>query len=98
MVPAQRRCQSGPFGTQEKYQPAHSSYERSANKCVVWVYYTWSEITHSRALDVAIAGTACAQLSSFVRVPLLVKAVMPERTLGVVSRVLTLAVYTLEGV
>jgi len=31
-------------------------------------------------------------------VPLLVKAVTPEGILGVVSRVLTLAVYTLEGV
>ena len=49
-------------------------------------------------MDVAVAGTACAQLSSFIGVPLLVKAVTPERTLGVISRVLTLAVYTLEGV
>ena len=48
-------------------------------------------------MDVAVAGMACAQLSSFVRVLLLVKAVTPERTLGVVSRVLTLVVYTLEG-
>jgi len=49
-------------------------------------------------LDVAVAGMACVQLNSFVRVLLLVKAVTPERTLGVISRVLTLAVYILEGV
>ena len=49
-------------------------------------------------LDVVVADTAYAQLSSFIGVPLLVKAVTPEGTLGVVSRVLTLAVYTLEGV
>jgi len=48
-------------------------------------------------LDVAVAGTTCVQLSSLVGVPLLVKAVAPERTLSVISRVLTLAVYTLEG-
>jgi len=49
-------------------------------------------------LDVAIAGMTCVQLSSLVGVPLPVKAVAPERTLSVVSRVLTLAVYTLESV
>jgi len=43
-------------------------------------------------LDIAVTGTACAQFSSFVRVPLLVEAVALEGTLGVVSRVLTLAV------
>jgi len=49
-------------------------------------------------LDVAVAGMTCVQLSSLVGVPLLVKAVAPERTLSVISRVLTLAVYTLEGI
>ena len=49
-------------------------------------------------MNVAVAGMTCAQLSSFVRVPLLVKVVIPERTLGVIGRVLTLVVYTLEGV
>jgi len=45
-------------------------------------------------LDIAVAVTdaTCAQFSSFVRVPLPVKAVAPEGTLGVVSRMLTLAV------
>jgi len=45
-------------------------------------------------LDIAVAvtGATCAQFSSFVRVPLPVKAVAPEGTLGVVSRMLTLAV------
>ena len=49
-------------------------------------------------LDITVTGTTCAQFSSLVRVPLLVKAVAPEGTLSVVSRVLTLAVETLEGV
>jgi len=49
-------------------------------------------------LDVAVAGTTCAQLSSLVGVPLPIKAMVPEGTLDVISRVLTLAVYTLEDV
>ena len=43
-------------------------------------------------LDIAVTGMTCAQFSSLVRVPLLVKAVAPEEKLSVVSRVLTLAV------
>jgi len=43
-------------------------------------------------LDIAVTGTTCVQFSSLVKVPLLVKAVVPEGTLNVVSRVLTLAV------
>jgi len=43
-------------------------------------------------LDVAVTGTTCAQFSSLVRVPLLVKAVAPEEILSVVSRMLALAV------
>lgn len=49
-------------------------------------------------MDVAIAGMTCMQLSSLVKIPLLVKAIVPERILGVISRVLTLAVYILEGI
>ena len=52
----------------------------------------------SRTLDVTIASTTYAQLSSLVRVLLSVKVVVLERTLDVISRVLTLAVYTLEDV
>ena len=70
----------------------HSSCERSANKYKVQLYNTYSEIASSRALSVAVTGTTCAQLSSLVSVPLLVKAMVPERTLGVDSRVLALAV------
>ena len=47
-------------------------------------------------LDVAVASTTCIQLSSFVRVSLSVKAMVPERALSIVSRVLTFAVYILE--
>jgi len=43
-------------------------------------------------LDIAVTGTTYVQFSSFVGVPLPVKAVAPEGTLGVVSRVLTLVV------
>jgi len=43
-------------------------------------------------LDIAVTGMTCAQFSSFVRVPLPVKAVVPEGTLGVISKVFTLAV------
>jgi len=49
-------------------------------------------------LDVTVAGTTCVQLSSLVEVLLPIKAVALEGTLDVISRVLTLAVYTLEGV
>jgi len=38
------------------------------------------------------------QLTSLVKMPLLVKVVVPERILGVISRVLTLVVYILEGI
>jgi len=43
-------------------------------------------------LSVAVAGMVSVQLSSLVGMPLLVKAMTPEGTLGVVSKVLTLAV------
>jgi len=48
-------------------------------------------------LDTAVISTTCVQLTSLVRVPLPIKAIMLERMLGAVSRVLTLVVYTLEG-
>jgi len=43
-------------------------------------------------LDIAVTGMTCAQFSSLVRVPLSVKVVVPEETLSVISKVLTLAV------
>jgi len=49
-------------------------------------------------LDVVIAGMTCMQLTSLVKMLLLIKVVVSERILGVISRVLTLAVYTLEGI
>ena len=48
-------------------------------------------------MDVVIAGMTCMQLTSLVKMLLLIKVVVSERILGVISRVLTLAVYTLEG-
>ena len=80
------------FGTQRKCQPARSSCEHSANKYKVQLYNTYSEIAPSRMLGVAGTGTTCVHLSSLVSMPLLVKAMVPERTLGVISRVLTLVV------
>jgi len=43
-------------------------------------------------LDIAVTGTTCVQFSSLVRVLLLVKAVVPEGILSVISRILALAV------
>ena len=92
MVPGQRRCCISPFGTQGKCQPARSSCKHSANKYEVQLYKTYSKIAPSRTLSIAVTGATCAHLSSLVSMLLLVKAMAPERTLGVVSRVLTLAV------
>ena len=55
------------------------------NKYEVQLYNTYLEIAPSRALSVAVTSTTCAQLSSLVSVPLLIKAMAPERTLGVVK-------------
>ena len=49
-------------------------------------------------MDVAAVGLSRAHLSSLVSMPLLVKAVAPKWTLVVISRVVTLAVQTLESV
>ena len=45
-----------------------------------------------------MVGSFRAHLSSLVSIPLLVKAMAPEGTLVVISRVITLAVQTLESI
>ena len=50
------------------------------------------------AVDSAAVGSSRAHLSSLVRVPLLVKAMMPKWTLVVVSSMVTPAVQALESV
>ena len=49
-------------------------------------------------MDIAVVSTTCVQLNSLVRVPLPIRVIALERTLGAVSRVLTLVVYILEGI
>ena len=50
------------------------------------------------AIDGTAVGLSRAHLSSLVSMPLLVKAIVPKWTLVVISRVVTLAVQTLESV
>ena len=54
--------------------------------------------TPTRAIDSAVVCSSRAHLSSLVGMPLLVKVVMPEETFVVISRVVPLAVQTLESV
>ena len=50
------------------------------------------------AIDGTVVGSSRAYLSSLVSIPLLVKAMAPKWTLVVISRVITLAVQTLESI
>jgi len=52
----------------------------------------------TRAIDSAVVGSSRMHLSSFVSMPLLVKVMVPKGALVVVSRVITLAIQTLESV
>jgi len=52
----------------------------------------------TEAVDIAVVSSSRAHLSSLVGMPLLVKVVTPEGTFVVVSRVIPLAVETLEHV
>ena len=51
----------------------------------------------TRAIDIAVVSSSRVHLSNLVGMPLLVKAVTPEETFVVVSRVVPLAVQTLES-
>ena len=62
------------------------------------MYQIYSLTTPTGAIDRAVVSSSRTYLSSFVGMPLLVKAMMPEETLVVVSRVISLAVQTLESV
>jgi len=61
-------------------------------------YYTYSKTTSTGAIDSAMVGSSRVHLSSLISIPLLVKAMAPEGTLVVISRVVTLAIQTLESV
>ena len=54
--------------------------------------------TPTGAVDITVVSSSRAPLSSLVGMPLLVKAVTPKGTFVVVSRVIPLAVQTLESV
>ena len=62
------------------------------------MYQTYSLSTPTGAVDIAVVTSSRAHLSSLVGMPLFVKAVMPEGTFVVISRVVPLAVQTLESV
>ena len=62
------------------------------------MYQTYSLTTPTGAVDIAVVSSSRAHLSSLIGIPLLVKAVMPEGTFVVISRVVPLAVQTLESV
>ena len=62
------------------------------------MYQTYSLTTPTGAVDIAVVSSSRAHLSSLIGMPLLVKAVMPEGTFVVISRVVPLAVQTLESV
>ena len=54
--------------------------------------------TPTGAIDIAVVSSSRAPLSSLVGMPLLVKAVTPKGAFVVISRVVPLAVQTLESV
>ena len=62
------------------------------------MYQTYSLTTPTGAVDIAVVTSSRAHLSSLVGMPLFVKAVTPEGTFVVISRVVPLAVQTLESV
>ena len=62
------------------------------------MYQTYSKTTPIRAIDSAVVGSSRVYLSSLIGMLLLVKAMVPEGTLVVISRVITLVVQTLESV
>ena len=62
------------------------------------MYQTYSLTTPTGAVDIAVVSSSRAHLSSLIGMPLLVKAVTPEGTFVVISRVVPLAVQTLESV
>ena len=62
------------------------------------MYQTYLLTTPTEAIDSAVICSFRAYLSSLIGMPLLVKAMVPEGTLVVVSKVIPLAVQTLESV
>ena len=62
------------------------------------MYQTYSMTIFTEAIDSAIVSLSRVHLSSLIGISLLVKAMAPEETLVVVSKVVTLAVQTLESV
>jgi len=62
------------------------------------LYYTYLLTIPTGAIDSAVVGLSRVHLSSFISIPLLVKAMAPKWTLVVISRMVTLVVQTLESV
>ena len=62
------------------------------------MYYTYSKTILTGAIDSAVVSLSKVHLSSLISMPLLVKAMTPEGTLVVISRVISLAIQTLESV
>ena len=61
------------------------------------LYQTYSLTTPTGAINRAVVGLSRAHLSSLVSMPLLIKAMMPEQTLVVISRVAAPVVQTLKS-
>ncbi len=62
------------------------------------MYQTYSKTTPTGAIDSAVVCSSRTYLSSLIGMPLLVKVIAPEKTLVIISRVIPLAVQTLECV
>ena len=56
------------------------------------MYQTYSKTTFTRVIDSAMAGSSRVYLSSLVGMPLLVKVMIPEGTLDIISRVIILTI------
>ena len=62
------------------------------------MYQTYSLIAPTGAIDSTVVCSSRAYLSSLIGMSLLIKAMAPEGTLVVISRVITLVIQTLESV
>ena len=62
------------------------------------MYQTYSITTLTRAIDNTVVSSSRAYLSSFVNMLLLVKVIALEKTLVIISKMVTLTVQTLKSV